>query len=102
MDANVLKVLADDTRLGIVRVLSGGGERCLCDISSALGISDSLASHHVKRLADAGIVSTRRRGLWLHCSLETEALEEIAAQILVLGAGEAPSGEACCSGKAGD
>ncbi len=85
MDVTVLKALADERRLEILKLLSGG-ERCLCEISGALGVSDALASHHVKRLAAAGFVRTRRKGLWLHCSLNASAMEEVAEQLRVLGA----------------
>lgn len=96
MDVTLFKALADENRLAIVRLLAGG-ERCLCDISGALGISDALASHHVKKLAEAGVVRTRRKGLWLHCSLAPDALDAIGEELKGLGA-EAAACECgpCC------
>ncbi len=78
-----LQVLAEPRRHAIVELLSGG-ERCLCDISEALDVSDQLASHHVKRLRDAGIVLTSRKGLWLHCRLDPHALDRIADALSAL------------------
>lgn len=96
MDADTLKALADTNRLEIVRLLASG-ERCLCDVSAALGISDALASHHVKRLAAAGLVRTRRRGLWLHCSLDADAFAGLSRELGALGVASAETtGGACC------
>jgi ArsR family transcriptional regulator, arsenate/arsenite/antimonite-responsive transcriptional repressor len=99
MDAEILKAVADPNRLQILKLLRGG-ERCLCDVSAALGMSDALASHHVKRLAAAGLVKTRRRGLWLYCSLDTAKLESLADDVRALsvltpGAGD----DACCGSR---
>jgi ArsR family transcriptional regulator len=100
MDAAVLKALADPTRLAIVRLLADG-ERCLCDVSGALGISDALASHHVKKLREAGLVQARRKGLWLHCSLESGAFESLGAELSAMGVTASEAGTAaCCSAPA--
>jgi ArsR family transcriptional regulator len=83
--------------LAIVRLLADG-ERCLCDVSGALEISDALASHHVKKLKNAGLVQARRKGLWLHCSLAPGAFESIGAELTAMGTAAAAAGTAaCCS-----
>lgn len=83
MDSSILKALADDTRLAIIERLADG-ERCICDLASSLGASDALVSHHVKRLREAGLVRTRRLGVWLHCSLEPDALDAVTAELTEL------------------
>lgn len=93
---SALEALADERRLRIVELLAGG-EKCLCDISATLGISDALASHHVKRLRTAGVVMTRRSGTWLHCRLDEEALSATAQWLDGLAQRSAASPEnACC------
>jgi len=77
METHALEALSDDNRLAIVTLLAGG-ELCVCDVSESLGISSALASHHLKKLREAGLVDTRRKGPWLHCSLRREALLSIA------------------------
>jgi len=77
MDAETLKALADENRLAIVRLLAGG-ERCICDAATELGLSDALVSHHMKRLQAAGLVVTRKRGQWLHCRLDPAAFAMLA------------------------
>jgi ArsR family transcriptional regulator, nickel/cobalt-responsive transcriptional repressor len=57
----LLKALADETRLGVVRELLRG-ERRVGELVDALGIEQSLLSHHLRILRDAGIVESERRG----------------------------------------
>lgn len=66
--------LSDETRLGIVRQLSGG-ERCVCDLQSELDAAQSRLSFHLKTLRDAGLVVDRKEGRWNYYSLDPEALE---------------------------
>lgn len=56
-----LKALADETRLAVVRHLMRGGCH-VSDIQAALGIEQSLLSHHLRCLRDAGIVAATRDG----------------------------------------
>ena len=80
MDASALECLSDPRRLAIVELLADG-ERCLCDVSAGLGISDALASHHLKKLRESGLVVAERRGIWLHCRLASDVLESMAASL---------------------
>ncbi len=59
--AALLKALADETRLAVVRVLMGG-ECHAGDLLMELGIEQSLLSHHLRQLRDAGIVESERDG----------------------------------------
>jgi ArsR family transcriptional regulator, arsenate/arsenite/antimonite-responsive transcriptional repressor len=83
MDISALECLSDPRRLAIVELLADG-ERCLCDISGGLGISDALASHHLKKLRESGLVIAERRGIWLHCRLAPDVLEQTAATLVDL------------------
>lgn len=56
-----LKVLADGTRLAVVRELMGGTRR-VGELEKKLDIGQSLLSHHLKVLRDSGIVTARRTG----------------------------------------
>ena len=72
--------LSDPTRLGIVARLTGG-ERCVCDLTDALDAAQSRLSFHLKVLKDAGLISDRRDGRWVHYSLNRDTIEE-AGQFL--------------------
>jgi ArsR family transcriptional regulator, arsenate/arsenite/antimonite-responsive transcriptional repressor len=61
----VFKALADSTRLRILGVLMTG-EVCVCHIHESLRISQPKASRHLAYLRKAGLVQTRRDGLWVH------------------------------------
>lgn len=81
MDVELLKALADERRLAIVNLLAERGELCVCELASGLDLSDALVSHHVNKLREAGLVSTRRVGRWLHCSLDTGAVTALSADL---------------------
>ena len=68
----VFKALADATRLRILRLLMAG-DVCVCDIHDALKIPQAKASRHLAYLRRAGLVTTRREGLWVHYSLAKSA-----------------------------
>jgi ArsR family transcriptional regulator, arsenate/arsenite/antimonite-responsive transcriptional repressor len=62
------KALADATRLRILGLLLGG-EICVCHIHESLRISQPKASRHLAYLRRAGLVATRREGLWIYYRL---------------------------------
>ena len=68
----LFKALADATRLRIVRLLMAG-EVCVCDLHDTLKIPQAKASRHLAYLRRAGLVTTRREGLWIHYRLATSA-----------------------------
>ena len=59
------KALADATRLRILGLLLTG-EVCVCHIHESLKIPQPKASRHLAYLRRAGLVETRRDGLWIH------------------------------------
>lgn len=71
-----LKALGDKKRVRILTQLAGG-ERCVCDLTSALDAGQSLLSFHLRTLKDAGLVTDRRTGRWVHYSLNADALAEL-------------------------
>jgi ArsR family transcriptional regulator len=64
----LFKALADATRLRILGLLLTG-EVCVCDIHESLKIPQPKASRHLAYLRRAGLVETRRDGLWIHYRL---------------------------------
>jgi ArsR family transcriptional regulator len=62
------KALGDETRLRILGLLLAG-EVCVCDIHESLRIPQPKASRHLAYLRRAGLVDTRRNGLWIHYRL---------------------------------
>mgnify|MGYP003902369603 FL=1 len=72
--------LSDQTRLRVVEMLASG-ERCVCELQSAVGATQSRLSFHLKVLRDTGLVNDRRAGRWVYYSLRSEVLEEIGGFI---------------------
>jgi len=72
------KALSDPHRLRILDRLRGG-EHCVCELTDVLDAGQSLLSFHLKTLKDAGLVTDRREGRWMHYALDPDALAEIAA-----------------------
>lgn len=96
MDTANFQALSDPNRLAIIELLADG-ERCVCEVSRTLDMSNALASHHIKKLRDAGLVSTRRKGSWLHCSLDHEAVASLSTSLAGLAARAAEASGTCCA-----
>ena len=77
--ADIFKALADPTRLDILRVIvTQSGPVCACDIVEQFDLSQPTISHHLKVLRDAGLLSSRRSGLWSIYGPDPEGLEQLA------------------------
>ena len=68
--------LSDETRLEVVRRLSGG-ERCVCELQDALDAAQSRLSFHLRVLKEAGLVTDRREGRWAYYAIAPAALGEV-------------------------
>lgn len=80
--SEVFKLFGDGTRLKIMWVLFDN-EKCVFDISEALGMSQSAISHQLKVLKDARLVRSRREGKNTFYSLDDEHIERIIEQVLI-------------------
>jgi ArsR family transcriptional regulator len=81
--ASGFTALADPVRLRVLSMLAASpeGEVCVCDFVDPLGKSQPTISHHLKILADAGLVQGDRRGKWVWYSLKRDRLAELRATI---------------------
>src|ERR1051325_11304757 len=78
--AGVAKALGDPVRLQLVDVLrKHAGKVCVCELVPLFDVSQPTLSHHLKKLREAGIVDSERRGLWAYYYVIPEALEELTA-----------------------
>ena len=84
--------LSDPTRLAILDRLRNG-EQCVCNLVDAIGGGQSRLSFHLKTLKDAGLVSDRKDGRWVHYSLSADAFAILHSFVAGL--------EKCCTSKAG-
>ena len=78
--AAVAKALGDPIRLQLVDVLRRhAGEVCVCELVPLFDISQPTLSHHLKKLREAGLVASERRGLWAYYYVRPDALQELNA-----------------------
>ncbi len=61
MNNEVLRAVADVTRLKLLEKISGG-EVCACELPSTVKTSQPAVSQHLKVLLGAGLVSVRKEG----------------------------------------
>jgi DNA-binding transcriptional ArsR family regulator len=79
------EALAEDDSSRAIACLRGSwcrsAEVCACAISEQLRLAPSTVSHHMHRLLDAGLLSSRKSGQWVYYRLERAALEDAARAI---------------------
>ena len=85
--AKAFRALGDETRLGIVRLLSRAPEVCVCHIGEGFSLGQPTISHHLKVLREAGLVDFRTRGLWAYYYLRDDLPVPIRAAIAELEKG---------------
>jgi len=77
----VMKAASDATRVKIIKML-GRRVMCVCEIQTALGTAQSTASKHLKILEDAGLVVSKKEGLWVNYHLAEGLQSPFAANLL--------------------
>jgi ArsR family transcriptional regulator len=77
--ADTFRVLGDPTRVRMLDALSGG-ELCVCDIASLVGISESAVSHQLRLLRSMRLVRTRRAGRLVYYAIDDQHILELLTQ----------------------
>lgn len=84
--AGLMRALADPSRLTMVAALWKAEQPvCVCDFTASLGLSQPTISHHVARLKEAGLVESRKDGIWVYYSLPKDlppATRRLLAQLV--------------------
>jgi ArsR family transcriptional regulator, arsenate/arsenite/antimonite-responsive transcriptional repressor len=80
--STLFKVLAEPARVKIVNILATRDEPvCACEFHPALGLTQATASHHLRKLTDAGLLEREQRGKWAYFSLNPEASARLAGLV---------------------
>ena len=93
-----LRAVAEPLRWRILALL-GREELCVCHLVEALGAPQSLISHHLRILRDAGLVESDRFRYWTYYRLRPGALEALGRSLVELAGGApapGPSRRPCC------
>jgi ArsR family transcriptional regulator len=69
--ARAMKALSDETRLRIINLLLEQ-ECCVCEVTMALGLSQTRASRNLNILCDVGLIQMRKDGLWSLYSIDRD------------------------------
>jgi len=83
MKAEVLKALAQPTRLKILELLRDG-ERCICEIVPAINGEQSNISRHISLMQKSHLVTTRKDGVKVMVKVKDPKIFEILDRISLL------------------
>ncbi|TJX65339.1 winged helix-turn-helix transcriptional regulator [Soehngenia saccharolytica] len=75
-EVELLKALADSSRLQILDMLSCG-PMCACEIMKRLDLTQPTISHHMKILTSSGLVDVKKDGKWMNYSINKDSVNEI-------------------------
>ncbi len=76
---NFFKLLADETRLKIIMMLSQR-DMCVCQIMAELNMSQPAVSHHLRILKKSGIIQDDKDGRWVFYSLHKNVFAQHLAR----------------------
>lgn len=78
--ATLLKAIADPTRLQLISYInaSNNAEACVCNLTEPLALSQPTVSHHLKVLAEAGLIEREKRGTWVWYSVNQERWQQLS------------------------
>ena len=74
----VLKALADRKRIRMTREIAAAGELSCSQVKAHFHLSQPTISHHLKILADAGVITVREAGQHRFISVNLDLIHEIA------------------------
>jgi ArsR family transcriptional regulator len=77
----VAKALADPRRFEMFRVIAGRDEISCGALADRFPIGQSTVSHHLKVLADAGLVEVRRQGQHGYFSAQLDVLDSYLEEL---------------------
>jgi len=89
--AKLMEMLSQPMRLRILCILLNG-EQSVLSLAASAKLSQPAMSHHLKKLRDAKLVSTRREGQTIFYSLKGNEVSEVLAVLHRLYCGVPISG----------
>ncbi|MFW5985715.1 MAG: ArsR/SmtB family transcription factor [Halanaerobiaceae bacterium] len=73
--AEIAKALAHKTRLEIIDILVDKGDKCVCELTEILDVSQSTVSKHLGVLKKASLVDSKKEGLNVTYSVRTPCVK---------------------------
>jgi ArsR family transcriptional regulator len=79
--SRISKAISDGKRYRMLERIAAGGEITCGDVRGGLGITAATCSHHLKELADAGLVEVRRAGKFGYLRLRKRVWKQFLTQL---------------------
>jgi ArsR family transcriptional regulator, arsenate/arsenite/antimonite-responsive transcriptional repressor len=70
--AQFFKCLSDATRLRCITLLQQEGKLCVCELTTALDLSQPKISRHLASLRQCGLLVDTREGQWVYYQINPE------------------------------
>ena len=70
----IAKALADARRLAILERIAARGDAACQHLCEAFPVSQPTMSHHLRRLADVGVIEMRRDGQYAHYRVRVDVM----------------------------
>ncbi|MEZ5354371.1 MAG: metalloregulator ArsR/SmtB family transcription factor [Bryobacteraceae bacterium] len=77
----IAKTIADPSRLAALEMIAARGEASCSEIREHLNLTAATISHHVKELADSGLVHLRKEAKFLYLTLNTTVWNDYLATL---------------------
>jgi ArsR family transcriptional regulator len=84
----ISKALADPTRLMIFESISANKEMICGELVALRGVTPATVSHHLKILADAGLIECNRKGQCVHNRAVPETIAEYSRALAHIARGK--------------
>lgn len=83
--SRISKAISDSKRYRMLqRIAANPGEVTCGEVRGGLGITAATCSHHIKELADAGLIEARRSGKFGYLRLKKRVWQQYLAQLAKL------------------
>ncbi len=69
------KCLSDETRLRCICLLQKEGKLCVCELTTALALSQPKISRHLASLRQCGLLQDSREGQWVYYQINPQLAE---------------------------
>jgi ArsR family transcriptional regulator, arsenate/arsenite/antimonite-responsive transcriptional repressor len=78
--ARIFRALGDPTRVRLLSLIAAHADReaCVCDLTDPVGLAQPTVSHHLKQLAEAGLITREQRGKWAYYRVVQTTLDSLA------------------------
>jgi len=88
---DVYSVLSHPMRLRALILIQQVGELCVCELTHSLNLAQPVISRHLAQLKDAGLLLSRRQGLWVYYRINSDTPKWVSQLIQITADGIASS-----------